>query len=121
MELTQQQAIEQGYTHFGLYDEGYQHMRDIKYFNTDSYPLTGNECLFEKESISPVVGAENIRELIAEDTECNWDSETSDDTNEVMNTIMDMPLDLFETLAAEINNQLQKKSYYRLSEIKLIP
>lgn len=118
-QLTLNQALEQGYTHFGYSDDGYQPMNDLTDF--DAEQATGKECLFSKEFRSPSVDAESLRELIADDTENNWDADIDDDTSDVLHIINSMPIHHFEALAKEINDELSRKHYYSLTDIKLIP
>lgn len=119
--LTVKEALEQGYTHFGYSDEGYQPMIDLIDFDTAK--ASGKERLFSKEYMHPTIDVENIKHLIGNDIEDNWAAETHDDDSTAIirevNEMDDLP---FQAVADVVNDELKKyHQYYRLSDIKLVP
>lgn len=115
--LTKNEAIAQGYTSYGFKDDGYQPMLDIHDYD-EHEPENRQAMLFEKECTHPIVSEKQFREEIAQLIEESWSGETGDDTSEVEDIILRM--DFKETIA-RINSALQEKSYYKLSNINLIP
>lgn len=118
-QLTVKEALEQGYTHFGYSDEGYQAMLDLVDFRPEE--AEGKACLFDKEFTTLNVKAEWLRDELLDRISDKWDEDTNDDTREVEYMLKEIPVSSFEQLASEINEALSAKHYYKLTKIKLVP
>lgn len=93
-QLTLKEAIEQGYTHYGYADQGYQAMNDLSFF--DEMEVTGTEMLFEKDAAAPFkVTPEAVKEILRDQISDEWYSSTGDDTDEMYDFLNDIPLEKF--------------------------
>lgn len=115
LQLTKQQAIEAGYTHFGYAEREWQCMRDLCDLDDDDY--TDDLRLFEKSGITPSIKSESIKEMIADQMESDWGNDTGDDTEEVFKAVNSVD---FSQLAKDINDAVARIKCYRLTNIKLI-
>lgn len=112
--LTPQQALEQGYIHFGYKGLEYQTLNDLSDISDED--IERGVCLFSKEHTTPTC-EEDIQTFLADHIQDNWSSETQDDTNDVYEAIMSIDL---ADIADRINNVLDHKRYYTLTDIELV-
>jgi molecular chaperone DnaK (HSP70) len=119
-QLTVAEAKEQGYTHFGYSDEGYQAMVDLVDFRPEE--AEGKARLFNKDPDPPYqTNAERVKEILSDQLSEDWDSEVRDDTNEMSDFLNDIPEEKFNEITELLNDAMANKHYYKLSDIKLIP
>lgn len=116
--LTVQQALAEGFTKWGYANREWQHANDITDINSADFDTHEKILLFSKESKTPSIEGDYIRDMIADSLNDDWSSETNDDTNEVMHTITAMN---FDDVADRINEKLSKHVCYTLTDIELIP
>lgn len=112
--LTPQQAIEQGYLFFGYKGLEYQTLNDLSDITDED--IERGVCLFSKEYTTPTC-QEDIQTFLADHIQDQWSSETQDDTNDVYEAIMTIDL---SDIADRINNVLEDKKYYTLTDIELV-
>lgn len=115
--LTVKEAIEQGYKHYVYSNDGFQALKEIADDNIDF----SREDIFlvEKESYNPSgVSSKDLAELIADHLEENHCSESGDDTHQVYETIKELD---FSDVEKRIDEALSLLTYYRASDIKLVP
>jgi len=115
-QLTVKEALEQGYEKFCYANEGFQALHDIKEANEQDF-ARGVEII-SKEPFYAGIDADSLKELIAEDIECNWVDQTGDDTEQVFNAVKELD---FTDMAKMINDKLNAIPYYRSTGIKLVP
>ncbi len=112
--LTPQQAIEQGYVHFGYKGLEYQTLNDLSDITDED--IERGVCLFSKDYTTPTC-QEDIQTFLADHIQDNWSFETQDDSNDVYEAIMAIDL---SDIADRINKVLQDKKYYILTDIELV-
>lgn len=112
--LTIKEALEQGYTHFGYKGLEYQTINELSDITDED--IERGVCLFSKEYTTPTC-EEDIQTFVADHIQDNWSAETQDDTNDVYQAIMAIDL---SDIAKRINNVLQDKKYYTLTDIELV-
>ena len=118
--LTLQQAIEQGYTKFLYKGEKFQSLRDLASIEDADYEKGIELVNKEPETIGSYIDAEQMREWVAEQSECQHSDETGDDTNQVYDTLMELPLDLFAPIIKAVNEKMKGIGYYKSSGIDLV-
>jgi hypothetical protein len=121
MELTVKEAIEQGYEYFGVDGPDWQSLQELGDIDCElelDPDFLDDKNLFTKNSYSPSMSKQEIAELLADIIAVNHSEETGDDTDDVFDIVNG--LDFTET-ANMINNALEKKRYYTLTDIKLKP
>lgn len=119
--LTVKEALEQGYTKCGYELAEWQTLQDVEDFlNPEEFEDWGNRkmVLFSKDSYSPSIDAETIKDLLAEHIACNHADETGDDTDNVEDSVRELD---FESVAKMINEKLSTTSYWKATDIQLIP
>ena len=116
--ITLSEAKQQGYTHFFYIGDGFQSMKELEQA-TENDVNRGIE-LVSKDSYQPSsMDAKSLRDMIAEDIECNHSDESGDDTGAVYDSINKMELTPFEELLKHIDAELKKLNYYKGSGIKI--
>lgn len=113
--ITKENALKEGFTLCGFEKLDYQSLMNIADLSESEI---GERKLFlaDKESDSPSISAESIREMLAETIESDWGNDTSDDTEEVYKTIMKLD---FQETAKMVNDALSKIKCYKLTNIQL--
>ena len=120
--LTRQQAIEQGYTHFGYDGREWQHANSIEditdeHFNNE----IGILLLFDKQKQYTAITAEDIKDMVSDKVEDLRSDETCDDTQVCYESVKSMPIQHFQELANAVNKAIEDNYYYNLTKIELIP
>lgn len=115
--LTVKEALEKGFEHWGYEGREFQSLNDLEDISPDDFKSQNNLLLFSKEYTTPTC-EENIKDFLADHIQEQWWSETTDDTNDVRDAIMDLDL---SDIADRINKALESKKYYTLTDIELIP
>jgi V8-like Glu-specific endopeptidase len=120
MQLTVKEALEQGYTKFGFDGREWQSALDLQTdIDADTFSgQSGKPLLFHKEEYHPGIDAESIKDLLADHIACNHYDETGDDTDNVEDAVRELD---FESVAEMINEKLLSTTYYKLTDIELIP
>jgi len=115
-ELTVKQAIEQGYTKYGMAYLEWQTANDIGDIDDDAF--RNDLVLFDKEANFITVSGDEIGNVLADRIEDVYCEDSGDNTTCVLKTIKEID---FSELAEEINELMKSNhSYYRLTDIKLI-
>lgn len=117
--LTIKQALEQGYTHYGHFTIKYfQRMKAIDKLSPDNIP--DDAVLFDKTpSYTPIISSAEIADIIADVMAETCASETGeDDSDEIYDTVKALD---FSSAAQMINDALNHKKYYPLTDIILLP
>lgn len=115
--LTKSQALSEGYTHYGYEDEGYQALHDLHDYS-EFEPEYKTSLLAERDDISPSTSEVDLKSMVANYLADQWCDETFDDTNEVRDIILKLD---FSDIAGKLNQALETKKYYKLSNILLVP
>ena len=113
--MTKDEALKEGYTLCGFDKVDYQSLMNIADLS-DTEISERKILLADKESMSPKISAESIKELLAETIESDWGNDTGDDTEEVYKTVTKLD---FESTAKMINDALSKVKCYKLTKIEL--
>lgn len=117
LQLTVQEALEQGFTHFVYDEDGFQRIQDIIIDEIDF--SRDNISLVQKESYHPSgLDSEQIAEMLGEAILLNHQDDTGDDTEDVYDAIMEID---FSDVSKKIDEALSHLNYYRSAGIKLIP
>lgn len=74
--------------------------------------------LFSKDSYSPSIDADTIKDLLAEHIAYNHQDETGDDTNNVEDSVRELD---FDYVAKMINEKLSTAIYWKATNIQLVP
>lgn len=119
-QLTLQQAIEQGYTHFLYADEQYQVLQELESVKDYDYEKDIELVNKEPELLDSYIDEEDLREWIAEQVSCQHSDETGDDTDQVFDALEKLPLELFTPIIEAITEKMKSISYYKSSGIKLV-
>ena len=114
--MTTEQALQDGYIHY-IYDEG--EFSRLKSIEVDAIDFDRNPILVEKEGYHHTApNSKNLAELIAEHVYCDIGSETGDDDiKDVYDAIEKID---FTYISQQIQEILNKKTYYRSANISLI-
>lgn len=120
MKLTLQEAIAQGYTQFLFKGEQFQSLSDLSDVQDIDYEKGIELVNKEPETITSYVDEAQIREWVAEQNECQHSDETGDDTEQVNDLLLELPLELFTPIVNAINEKLSTIGYYKSSGIELI-
>lgn len=115
--MTKEDALKQGYTLCGFDDTEWQCLMNIADLS-DSEITESKIFIADKDSISPKISADSIKEILAENIESDWGNDTGDDTEQVYKTVNSLD---FEPTAKIINDALSKIKSYRITKIQLIP
>lgn len=120
-QLTVKEAIEQGYTHYGYDNGGFQHLSTLEDISPadleESEWRGGHPVLAQKEPFFMSISADDVRDNVT-DHICDQE-EYMDDSGTIEDALKEM--DIWEGFAAKINDTLKKHPYWYLTEIKLIP
>lgn len=116
--LTLRQATDQGYTHYGYGDVGWQHAQEIHddLFKDEAEHNHDNLYLFSKKSNTPSITAKVIAELLSDHIGDEDGRECMRDDDVVYKTVQ--KIDFTET-ANKINQELEQHRYWMLTDIKL--
>jgi len=114
--LTVKEALEQGYVYCGQKTNDWQSLTFIK--DLDSTDFENELVLYSKESSSPTITADSLKDLIADHMESDWGSDTGDDTNQVYEKAITLD---YAPFAEMINNAMSGIQSYAQTEIQLIP
>jgi hypothetical protein len=114
--LTLQQAISEGYTHFGYTGRDYQSVNPLEDITEDDFK-DDNIVLFEKKPFYLGIDADNLRDIVTDTVIDN--GEIADDTDEPYDLLRDGVN--WEKFAEEINDAMRHRPYWRLTKIKLVP
>lgn len=118
--LTLQQAKEKGYTNFLYKGEKFQSLQDLEGIKDADYEKGIELVNKEPETVGSYIDAEQMREWVAEQSECQHSDETGDDTEQVYHMLMELPLDLFAPIIEAINEKMKGVGYYKSSGIDLV-
>lgn len=121
MKLTVKEALEQEYTKCGYELQEWQSLYEVSDFdNPGEFEQHYNRkmVLFSKDSYSPSIDADTIKDLLAEHIACNHADETGDDTDNVEDSVRELD---FDPTAKMINEKLSKAVYWKATDIELIP
>lgn len=113
--MTKEEALSKGYSLCGFDKLDYQSLMNIADLSDDEIKER-KFLIADKDSITPSISADSIKELLSETIESDWGNDTGDDTEEVYKTIQ--KLDFSET-AKMINEALTKIKCYKLTKIEL--
>lgn len=114
--LTKEEAIKEGYTLCGFDKVDYQSLMPITDLS-DAEISERKILLADKDSMSPKISADSIKEMLAEAIESDWGNDTGDDTEEVYRAVTKLD---FEPIAKIINEALSVIKSYRLTKIQLV-
>lgn len=119
--LTVSEAIAQGYKSCGYPDGEFQYLKKLDklteqdFNDEDKGPLV----LAEKEPYhTPSIKPEDIADMLADHMDSNNGDNTGDDTSDVYDIIKELD---FTATAEMINKALEKKKYYKFTDIEVIP
>lgn len=118
MELTVSQAIAQGYTLYGYADRDYQSLYNLADIQPQDFEYAPQSLVLagsEPQYMS--IDGESIWDFVQDSVLAN--SEICDDTDDIA-ALLKSEID-WEEIAQKINTALQKKPYYFLTQIKLVP
>lgn len=119
-QLTIEQAINQGYTHYFHEGDGFQATKILSRGIDDNEWSRGLE-LVSQESYNPSgIDAESLIELIADHIEDRHADDTGDDTTQVYEALMTIDPIACQSLIDVIEQKLSGLHYYRSSGIKLV-
>lgn len=117
MQLTKQQAIEQGYKMCGFDNDGWQSLQSISDFDFNN--IRGSKVLIaSKDAIHPSIGEDELRDLLIDYITDNWVSQSGDDDPEEIAAIINKFS--FDGLTDRLNEQLNSKSAFMLTDIELV-
>lgn len=115
--LTVKEALEEGFEYYFYDSDGWQSMKEIKDMEMDF--SRDDISLAEKQSYNPSgLSSKDIADYLADRIQDQHNSETSCDTNDIYESIVELDFSEAERL---INEALSKMNYYLSSGIKLIP
>ncbi len=118
MKMTISEAIKEGYTHYGRADNGFVRIQELN----DDIPTTDFNhklVLAEKQSFSPSVADNFLRELIAVQVYDHvGDSTGDDDPSFAYDEVYALD---WSQMTAKINDILSSHKYYKLTNIQLVP
>jgi hypothetical protein len=115
--LTKKEALERGYEYCGYVRHDFQSLMRIEDLTEEDFK-EGRIVLADKESHSPTIAPESIREMIAETMESDWGNDTGDDREDVYREIMKLD---FSATAKMINDSVASIKSYKLTKIFLSP
>ena len=117
--LTIQQALEQGYTKYGMAGRDWQMTMDIDDGVFEEVPEEQWDeiVLFDKEELLPRINADTIAEMLAERISENDAEESGRDDDSVYKTVKNID---YTEIAAKVNKELKQHRYWQLTDIKLI-
>lgn len=89
-QLTVKEALDQGYQHYCFNKDGYQSLRDIS--DVDEDDLKRDDiCIVNKEPENiGGISCDELKDLIGEHLQCQFDDLTGDDTNSVYEAIKEV-------------------------------
>lgn len=117
-QLTVKEALEQGYEKFVYNSDGFQSLKDIA--NVENID-------FEREDIRIVgldaqhpsgISSKDLAELVAEQLQCQYNDDVSNDTDSVYDAIKELD---FSDMENKISEALNGINYYSATNIKLVP
>lgn len=118
--LTVKEAIEQGYTHWGMQIDDFQHLYKLEKISqadfddaNPKYPIV----LAEKEPHYMGMSAESLMEVVIDQIMSS--EEFGDDTDTVPDALSEMKG--WDEFADRINEVLKGHPYWYLTQIRLIP
>lgn len=120
-QMTVKEALEKGYVYYGYKGREYQHLSRIDQMTPEDWEgqeIIGTIILADIEPRYHTIDAESLMDFVADDYHDN--EEIMDDTQD-MDIIIKNEKKLFEEITAKINEVLQKKDYYLMTDIELIP
>jgi len=118
--LTIKEALEQGYTMYGVANKEWQHANEInddvfKEVHRDDW---GDIVLFEQNSSCPSIDKKYMAEMLADHISDNDSQECARDDDSVYKTVKEID---YTDIVAKINKELEQHKYWMLTTIKLIP
>lgn len=119
--LTVKEALQLGFTKCGEALQEWQTILEVTDFiNPYEFVEHWNRkiVLFSKDSYSPGIDADTIKDLLAEHIACQHEDESGDDTSNVEDSVREID---FEPIAQIINDKLQSIQYWKATDIELIP
>lgn len=118
-QMTVAEAIAAGYEYYTDAErDGWQTLERL---DTDIDDADNRELvLSQKEEQFPGIDAESIRDVLSEHIGTIDADESGRDTDDVFDAINDMPIELFETLADQINEALKSCGYRFATNIRLV-
>jgi len=115
--LTIKEALSQGYTKCGDNKKEWQTLDDISELGKEDF-VDRDIVLAEKESFSPSISEDKIKELLADYISDEWYERCPDDTDEVYNKVSEVDV---TDVTKRINENLSDKKAWMLTSIKLTP
>lgn len=112
--LTIKEALKQGYTHCGSSSKEFQMLDTLESITDED--IREDTVLADKKSTSPLIDADQIKEMIAEQMEESHSQDTGDDTNQVYDTVMKLD---FSKTAEFVNKELEVVRHWFLTDVKL--
>lgn len=116
--LTVKEALAAGYTNCIYDSDGYQALKDIAELEPSDFREDKYLVVCETNGISPTIDEDDLKALVRDHINDNWECETGDDTNEVYDILDSID---YSEIAKTINEKLQAKSYCAGTDIRLIP
>ncbi len=115
--LTVKEALEQGYVYFAQDKGEYTTLHRIENISEADFE-DGPQMLAEKDSYyTPFISSEEIAETLADIISSQCGDETGDDTDDVHDIVNGLD---FSEASEKINEALNGKKYYKLTDIQLI-
>jgi hypothetical protein len=114
--LTQSEAIAQGYSLCGIKDREFQHLSNIAELNQVDFE-DNDYLVADKEPTHLGIDGESICDMVIDSV---MDSSDFDDDTDSIPDAIKGALD-WDEFAEKINTALQKRPYYYLTKINLLP